>query len=349
MLEPPSPQQTSLRRRLPPGVKDLVGAPARRLVRLSAVLHGLFERWGYNPVLPPIFEYYDNIVAGYGDDHVADLYRFVDPEGQLLALRPDLTISIARIAATKLGGGVVPVRLGYVAPVFRYVEPQAGRQREFWQAGVELIGADSADADAEVIALLVAALGDALELPEFQVNLGHMGYVRALLAEAQLSDQQRDVLRRAIDRKNSPVLDRELATVSLPGNVREALTALPNLWGGAETLAQAARLTPTDGAAAAIRRLTDVYERLQAYGVGHRITVDLGEVRGMDYYTGVTFEVFAPGSGYAIASGGRYDDLLTRFGSDWPAVGYAIQLERAMLILDRDALDAPSLVSEVLA
>lgn len=331
-----------LHRQLPPGVKDLFGSPARRLVRLTGTLHALFARWGYEPVLPPIFEYYDNLIAGYGPGHASELYRLVDPQGHLLALRPDLTVPIARIVATKLEDAPLPVRFGYVAPVFRYVEPQAGRQREFWQAGVELIGADSADADAEMIALLVATLGEGFGLRRFQINLGHMGFLRAILRETELGQSELAQIQRAIDRKNSRSLERELNGLGLDSAVAEALIALPELWGGPEVLDEAERLTLNAAGAAAVGRLRAVYERLRGYGIEEYVTLDLGEVRGMDYYTGVTFEAFAPGSGYAIASGGRYDDLLARFGADRPAVGFAVQLERVLLVLEHETGDEAS-------
>lgn len=340
---------TAPQRQLPPGVKDLFGSAARRLVRFSGVLHALFARWGYAPVLPPIFEYYDNLIAGYGPEHSAELYRLVDPQGHLLALRPDVTIPIARIVATKLADAPLPLRFSYVAPVFRYVEPQAGRQREFWQAGAELIGADSADADAEMIALLVATLNEGLGLARFQINLGHMGFLRAILAETDLSSRELALIRRAIDRKNSRSLERELHAAHVDGPVAGALLALPELWGGPEVLDRADGLTPNQAAGHAIARLRDVYERLTAYGLGERITLDLGEVRGMDYYTGVTFEAFAPGSGYEIASGGRYDDLLARFGANYPAVGCAVQLERAMLVLEQQQGREPLPLPDALA
>ncbi|HBY95273.1 MAG: ATP phosphoribosyltransferase regulatory subunit [Ardenticatenaceae bacterium] len=330
-----------LQRQLPPGVKDLFGSAARRLVRLSGALNALFARWGYAPVLPPIFEYYDNLVAGYGPEHAAELYRLVDPQGQLLALRPDLTVPIARIVATKLADAPLPLRFSYVAPVFRYVEPQAGRQREFWQAGAELIGAASADADAEMIALLVATLDEGLGLERFQINLGHMGFLRAILAETDVSPLEWALIQRAIDRKNRRSLEHELTAAGLDGPPADALLALPELWGGPQVLDRADHLTPNREAAHAIARLRAVYERLVAYGLGERITLDLGEVRGMDYYTGVTFETFAPGSGYAIASGGRYDDLLAQFGAERPAVGFAVQLERAMLVLEQEQGSEP--------
>lgn len=321
---------------LPPGVKDLFGAPARSLSRLGRTLSDLFERWAYEPILPPTFEYYDNIARGFDEDFSDEIYRFIDQKGHLLALRPDLTVPIARIVATKLYDERLPLRFHYAAPVFRYVEPRAGQQREFWQAGVELIGTDSPAADAEVLALHVAAL-DAAGLERFQVNLGHMGFLRGILADLDTPDNL-PLIRRAIDRKNRRILAEELDAAGLEGTIRDALEALPTLSGGAEILQEASRLAPNGPAGAAIERLRKVYSQLEGYGVAERVTIDLGEVRGMDYYTGITFETFAPGSGYAIASGGRYDDLLDRYGASLPAVGFAVAIEHVLLVLQQEGL-----------
>lgn len=323
---------------LPPGVKDLFGTPARNLSRLSRTLSDLFERWAYQPILPPTFEYYDNIAQGFDEDFSDEIYRFIDQKGHLLALRPDLTVPIARIVATKLYDERLPLRFHYAAPVFRYVEPRAGQQREFWQAGVELIGTDSPAADAEVLALHVAAL-DAAGLERFQVNLGHMGFLRGILAGLD-TPENLYMIRRAIDRKNRRILTEELDEAGLTGTTREALEALPVLSGDAEILDQASRLAPNGQAGAAIERLREVYTQLEGYGVAERVTIDLGEVRGMDYYTGITFETFAPDSGYAIASGGRYDDLLDRYGASLPAVGFAVQIEHVLLVLQQQGLAA---------
>lgn len=321
---------------LPPGVKDLFGTPARRLSRLSRILSDLFECWAYQPIIPPTFEYYDNISRGFDKESSDEIYRFIDPKGHLLALRPDLTVPIARIVATKLYDERLPLRLHYAAPVFRYVEPRAGQQREFWQAGVELIGTDTPSADAEVLALHVAAL-EAAGLERFQVNLGHMGFLRGILTELDAPDNLY-LIRRAIDRKNRRILAEELDKAGLVGSARDALEALPMLSGGVEILTEAERLAPNGPASIAIRRLSEVYAHLDGYGVADRVTIDLGEVRGMDYYTGITFETFAPGSGYAIAGGGRYDDLLNRYGTSLPAVGFAVQLEHILLVLQQEGI-----------
>lgn len=321
-------------RQLPPGVRDLFGGPARQLSRLSATLQDLFERWGYSEVRPPTFEYFDNVMRAFDEDFAPEIYRLVDPEGQLLALRPDLTVPVARLVATKLYDQPMPQRLSYVAPVFRFSEPNSLESREIWQGGWELIGVASPAADAEVIALLIAAM-EVAGLTEFQVNLGHMGFVRATLADAHIADGVLAEVLRAIDRKNRKVLIEALDQARVDGPARAVLVALPDLWGHEEVLAQALALAPNPPASDALHHLQAVLHLLECYGVAERVTVDLGEVRGMDYYTGVTFELFARGSGDAIASGGRYDNLLHRFGADLPAVGAMMDLERVLRVHHR--------------
>ncbi|MBA3533344.1 MAG: ATP phosphoribosyltransferase regulatory subunit [Ardenticatenales bacterium] len=319
-------------RQLPSGVHDLFGAPAQQLIDLSTRLRALLARWAYHEVLPPTFEYFDTVMLAFDADFAAEVYRFVDPDGHLLALRPDLTVPVARLVATKLYDQPMPQRLSYVAPVFRFSEPNSHRSCQVWQAGWELIGVASPAADAEVVTLLVAALEEA-GLQEFQVNLGHMGFVRATLADTTLNEDARTELLRAVDRKNRKILAQTLDESGVAGPARAVLEALPDLWGGEEVLEKALRLAPNLPAREAIEHLQQVYQLLQSYGIAERVTLDLGEVRGMDYYTGVIFELFAGGSGFSIASGGRYDTLLGRFGAGLPAIGAMIELERVQAVL----------------
>nr|WP_290665285.1 ATP phosphoribosyltransferase regulatory subunit [Ardenticatena sp.] len=336
MSQPP--QRNHLLRLLPPGVRDIFGDEAARLTILHRRAEETFWRWGYAPVVLPTFEYYDVLARGFDEQTSGKMHRFIDAQGNLLALRPDLTIPAARLVASRLTHEAPPVRLAYVAPLFRYVEPRAGQQREFreiWQAGVECVGVNNADADAEIIALHVETLR-AMGLPRFQLNLGHMGFVHGVFEALETSPPNVAAIRRAIDRKNRHVLAEELDRAGVHGPARAALEALPTLWGQADVLSRAATLAPTPRARSAIERLQHLVERLEAYGVRDSVTIDLGEVRGMHYYTGITFETFAPHSGYPIAGGGRYDNLLALYGYDAPAVGFAIFTQRVLDVLDAE-------------
>jgi len=322
-------------RLLPEGVKDLFGTPAAQLQALSDRLRRHFSAWGYDEVIPPTFEYFDTLALGTGPRLEESMYRFFDREGQALALRPDLTVPIARIAATHCFDQPLPQRYAYVATVFRYEAPHGGQQREFYQAGAELIGTASPHADAEILALAVEAIRT-LGIQNFRLSIGHIGFFRNLLASLPLSKTETRALIEAVDRRNVPLLDRQLARASVAEPDRQLLLALPGLCGGPDILDRARNLLPENHTAhAVINHLALVYQLLEAYGLGEVVMIDFGEVRGMDYYTGITFEAFAAGSGYAIASGGRYDDLLARFGADLPAVGFALLLERAVRVLER--------------
>lgn len=318
---------------LPPGVADLFFEPAERKLALEGALRDLFARWGFRPVIPPTFEYADTLAAEVGMRMAEEMYRFFDRDGRALALRPDLTIPTARIAGVKLYDQPLPLRFFYVGNVFRYEEPRAGQQREFTQAGVELIGAPGPAADAEVIALLVDALRQA-GLEDFRVTLGQIAFVRGALEGFSLSDGDLAQLHAAIDRKSEEGLAAVLSRLEGDPRAARALSALSSLVGGEEVLAEAEAFAWNEGMRGALAHLREVWRRLEQFGVASHVVIDLGQVRGMAYYTGVLFEAFAPGIGFPIASGGRYDRLIARFGADLPAVGCAIVVDRLLAAQD---------------
>jgi ATP phosphoribosyltransferase regulatory subunit len=337
------PSAESGRSQIPHGVQDRFLAEAARRRQAEATVRECFARWGYLEVIPPTFEYYENLAVGAGTELREAMYRFFDHRGHTLALRADFTPQVARMAATKLFDQSMPLRCFYVGSVFRHEEPQAGRKREFTQAGVELIGADTPEADAEVVALSIATL-EALGLRQFQVNLGQMAFFRAL--SNGLSEEALAPIREAIDHKNSARLADVLARTGLTGGQADLLKRLPHLIGGPEVLDEAralsANLAQGAEAGAALERLARVYRLLQAYGVAGRVILDLSEVRGMDYYTGITFRGVAPGLGWPAISGGRYDELIANFGRSLPAVGFGLGIERVLLIQARQGARPPS-------
>jgi len=339
----------SLRCQLPHGVQDRFLVEAARRRRAEAALRQGFARWGYQEVIPPTFEYYENLTVGASAELQQAMYRFFDHEGRTLALRADFTPQVARVAATKLFDQPMPLRCFYIGSVFRCEEPQAGRKREFIQAGIELIGANTPAADAEIVALAIAAL-EALQLRDFQINLGQMAFFRALTDD--LPGDALLPIREAIDHKNNARLVEALDMAGVTGSQRDLLCRLPDLIGGPEILdetrALSASLTEASRAIAALDHLAQVYHLLRAYGVVERMILDLGEVRGMDYYTGITFRGVAPGLGWPIVSGGRYDDLITQFGRPLAAVGFGLGIERALLVQTRQGMPAPSIAPHVL-
>ncbi len=332
-----------LDRQLPHGVADLFFNDAARKRAIERTLADTFARWGYSEIVPPMFEYYESLAAEAGPQLREEMYRFFDRDGRTLALRADFTIPTARIVGTKLFDRAMPLRFFYVGSAFRYEEPQAGVRREFTQAGIELIGAATADADAEAIALAMSALR-VIGLDDFRFTLGNAAYLRATTSDLELNDADNLALNDAIRRKNASALTRLLDSLALAPARKRALAQLPALWGGADVLDRA--VCVSDQAHAAIEHLRAVLARLGRFGLQDFVTLDLAENRGMAYYTGILFEGFVQGLGFAVASGGRYDNLIAHFGPSIPAVGFAIGVERALMARKVRVSIAPDVIAQ---
>lgn len=320
-----------LDRPLPEGVRDLLFADTAAFRQMAAALQTTWDAWGYREISLPTFEYADTLATDVGARVEAELYRFFDRHGRTLALRPDMTIPTARVVGARLYDQPMPLRLAYVGSVFRHEPPRAGRQHEFVQAGIELIGAPGPIADAEVVALASAAL-QAVGLTDFRIALGHVGFFRGLLEGLALPGRLTARLQDAVARKAEAELAGLLAEIpGLPPVARQAVLALPRLTGDVEILDVAEAVCLNATMMAALTDLRAVADLLQAHGVARFITYDLAEVRDLGYYTGITFEGFAPGLGFGLSAGGRYDALIGHFGPPLPAVGWALTLDRALL------------------
>jgi ATP phosphoribosyltransferase regulatory subunit len=310
---------------IPPGTRDILPDEMRELRDLSSALLGTFQRFGYGEVWTPTMEYED--VLAQGDERAAGAsYRLFDENGQVLALRPDMTIPIARLVATRYAHAEPPLRFCYLSHAYRAVRPQRGQQREFLQAGVELIGADAPDGTVEVIELLCAAL-DAAGLTRARIGLGDAGLFRALLEAMGVEADARGRALGALERHDFVALEAEVRQLELDEKRRRTLVALPQLRGGAKVIDRALELGGED-VGQATSRLRDTAEGIARRGISERVMFDLGLVRDLGYYTGAIFEVYDPALGHVIGGGGRYDDLLARFGRPLPACGFALYVER---------------------
>jgi ATP phosphoribosyltransferase regulatory subunit len=335
----------SLRSQLPHGLTDLFFEQAAFKTELEDLLRGVFHRWGYQRIILPTFEYYDSLATGASALLKEEMYRFFDREGHTLALRPDMTVSTARVVGTKLYDQPLPLHLYYVGNVFRYEEPQAGRRREFSQAGIELVGADTAEADAEVLAVVIDALRS-MGIDQFQINLGQVAFLQGILADETLNDGDLARLERAIHRRNEVELQRTLDDLGIESKAARAIRAVPHLCGDEAVLDEARTLSTNAASRQAIDRLDQVYALLRAEGVADHVILDLGKARGMAYYTGITFHGYVEGLGFALCGGGRYDGLIGNFGRSMPAVGFALGVERAMLATEIPVKVAPDLLME---
>jgi ATP phosphoribosyltransferase regulatory subunit len=311
---------------IPPGTRDILPDEMRELRRLHLAMIEVFEGRGYGEVSTPAIEY-DEVLAR-GDGRTADsAYRFFDERGDLLALRSDMTVPIARLVASRFAGAGMPLRLCYLANAFRAVRPQRGQMREFAQAGVELIGAPAPDGTAEIVEVLEAAL-DAAGLGRAVIGLGDADLYRQLLAELGIEGEERESLLARLAAHDLVGLEVELSELEGIGDEQVATCmALSQLRGGREVLDEAREL----GGAAVERasaRLGETLEALERRGVADRVQIDLGLLRDLGYYSGAILEVYDPALGHVLGGGGRYDGLLKRFGVDLPAAGFALYLER---------------------
>ena len=310
---------------IPPGTRDILPDEMRELRALSAALLSTFESFGYGEVWTPTMEYEDVLVQG--DARAAGAsYRLFDENGQVLALRPDMTIPIGRMVATRYAHAEPPLRFCYLSHAYRAVRPQRGQQREFLQAGVELIGAEAPEGTSEVLEILSATL-EASGLSRARIGLGDAGLYRGLLDAMGVEATARDRALNALERHDFVALEAQVAELELDPNKREVLIALPQLRGGPEVIDRAVELGGTE-VGAAIGRLRGTAESIERRGISGRVIFDLGLVRDLGYYTGAIFEVYDPALGHILGGGGRYDDLLGRFGHPAPACGFALFVER---------------------
>ncbi len=317
---------------VPYGTKDILPGEMKNRRRIENAIADVFDKWGYDEVKTPDFEY----AATFGSMIKESDFRFFDRSNNLLVLRKDMTAPIARLAATRLQGGEKIKRLCYLANLYRYEEIQMGRQCEFEQAGVELLGASGAAADAEVIVLAAEAL-QAAGLQKFAFSLGHVGFINGLAEEAGLDKEQTAQLQDCL-RRHDAVAMQELAnsTQNVSAEVKQLFADFLFLQGGVELLDKISGVVKNEKCLAALNDLRQIYTLVDAYGAGKYVTFDLGLYRSLDYYTGMLFEVYLPEMGYPVAGGGRYDKMMQSFGMNCPATGFAIGVDRIVLALERN-------------
>jgi ATP phosphoribosyltransferase regulatory subunit len=311
--------------RIPPGTRDVLPDEMRELRRLQSALGDVFERFGYGEVATPTIEY-DEVLARGDDTGAPAAYRFFDERGELLAMRSDMTVPIARLVATRFASAEPPFRLSYVSTAYRAIRPQRGQMREFMQAGVELVGAEAPEGTAEVVEVLSAAL-DATGLTRAVIGLGDADLYRQLLDEIGIAGAAHDRILANLATHDLVALEQAVGELELGEDQRETLLRLPNLRGGPEVL-EAARALGGAAVERASQRLAATHAALVERGVAGRVKLDLGLLRDLGYYTGAILEVYDPALGHVLGGGGRYDDLMARFGRPLPAVGFALYLER---------------------
>jgi ATP phosphoribosyltransferase regulatory subunit len=314
--------------KIPSGVQYFFDDEAKLRRQIERRVTDVFAGWSYDEIILPIFDYHDLFARGMGREQAERTYRFVDRDGALLALRPELTSLVARTVATRFVKRERPVRLYYSGEVFRYDEPTEKAAREFHQIGIEHVGEAGTAADLEILLVAAEAL-EAIGIVDFRIALSHTDFFNGLAAEMKLTESDRAQFRELVDRRNSQSLAQflEARASSMSESSRRAFCELTQTPGKKEALDLARSMRLNDLSQRGLGKLEEILTTLSTLGLAHNFDLDLGEAAELEYYTGLTFKIFIEGSGSEIGGGGRYDNLIANFGASEPAVGFSLSLD----------------------
>ena len=322
----------------PEGVRDIYNDECEKKHYILDRMRQVIQSYGYRFIETPTFEFFDIFGQEVGTTPSKDLYKFFDREGNTLVLRPDMTPSIARAASKYFPIETEPVRRCYEGNVFINNNSYQGRLKESTQLGVEFIGENSVDADGEIIALVVNNL-KAAGLEQFQISIGHADLFRQLMKAADFDAEAEETLRDLILNKNFFGVDEFLERHQVTDDLRSLFSMLgkmyasPKEWAGMKEIA-----LRFPGVADALSYLQELYELLEVYDVTKYVSFELGLISSYSYYTGILFSGYTFGSGEPIVKGGRYDGLLSYFGKEAPAIGFALMVDQLLLALERQKI-----------
>ena len=321
----------------PDGVRDIYGVECTRKAAIQNRILEIFHLYGYQDIETPTFEFFDIFNESRGSVKAKEMFKFFDRDNHTLVLRPDETPAIARCVTKYFTEEDMPLRLCYLERTFINNTSYQGRLKEAAQTGVELIGDDSSDADAEILAMVIRAL-KAAGLTEFQVELGEVDFFRGLLEEAGMDEEMEEKLRELIENKNYFGVEELVMEQPIPQELKDAFLKLPELFGSLEEIQAAREFTKNPRALRAIDRLEEVNRILEYYDLSEYVSYDLGMLSQYQYYTGIIFKAYTYGTGDAIVTGGRYDHLLEKFGKQTPSIGFAIIIDELQNALSRQKI-----------
>jgi len=313
----------------PTGVNDILPEECSIKKEIEATIWQVMTAAGYKEVETPGFEYYDCYIGESGQISQETMFKFFDGQGRILALRPDFTTSIARMAATKESDKKIPLRYLYTGNVYRHEQTEGVRQREISQTGIELIGSYSYLADAEVISCAIESLL-AVGIEELSIEIGQVAFFNGIVEQAGLDEDMTERLRERIDSKDSVGIRQLVKGLKLEDDVKQLIIDLPYLFGDASVIDRANIEGLNYTSKIALDNLRHIYDTLCAYGFEKYISLDLGMLQSIDYYTGSIFKGYTHGVGFPVCAGGRYDNLMGKFGAPKGAVGVAMGISRIM-------------------
>jgi ATP phosphoribosyltransferase regulatory subunit len=321
----------------PEGVQDILFDDCYEKRSIEAQLRKMFLQFGYFEVETPTLEFYDAFSSDADLTPQETMFKFFDQQGRILVLRPDITIPVARIAATKFKDAVYPLKFSYIGNTFKYNEHGGGKQKEFTQAGVELIGVNSPEADAEVIAAAISAVR-ATGLKNFQIDIGQVEFFKGLMEETGLSKIDIEQMRALIDSKDYLGIEELVRSHDIREDLKELILSLPGLFGSIDVIDKVEKVGVNKRSQRALENLRQVLDILDDYELSKYVSLDLGMVQSLNYYTGIIFRGFTYGIGFPILSGGRYDNLIGLFGEKRPATGFSLGVNLIMTALGRQKI-----------
>jgi ATP phosphoribosyltransferase regulatory subunit len=318
----------------PDGVQDILFEDCYIKRNIEDSIRKVFRSAGFFEIETPVLEFYDLFLVDEESIPQESMFKFFDQQGKILVLRPDITIPVARVAATKYKNIEIPLKFSYIGDTFRYNESGGGRQKEFTQAGVELMGIKSPKADAEVIITAINAL-KSCGLENFEIDIGQVDFFKGLMEETRLSKQYVEEIKKLIDRKDFIGIEELIRECDVSKELKELILELPRLFGDTDVIEIAEKRVSGRSALDALNYLRQVIEIMEDSGLKKYVLVDLGMVQSLNYYTGVIFRGFTAGVGYPVLSGGRYDNLMAKLGKDLPATGFSIGINVMMSALKK--------------
>lgn len=321
----------------PEGVRDIYSSECTRKRTIQEKLHHVFHQYGYEDIETPTFEYFEVFSKEVGTIPSRELYKFFDREGNTLVLRPDFTPSVSRACATYFNPEKEVVSLCYTGNTFINNSSFRGRLKETTQMGVERMGDDSPEADAEILAMTVECLL-ASGLTDFQVSVGQVDYYKSVLAQTGMTEEEEEELRELISQKNYFGVEELVKERKFDRSLANVLIQLPQMFGASEVLKKARELTDNEQALKAVARLEEIYELLKVYGYEKYITFDFAMLSKYHYYTGIIFQAYTYGTGEPLIKGGRYNQLMKHFGKPAASIGFAIVIDNLLMALSRQKI-----------
>lgn len=323
---------------IPDGVQDILADDSFMKRKLEYTMMTTFRHRHFHEIATPSIEFFDSFSGQKDIISQENMVKFFDEEGRILVLKPDLTVPVARVAATKYKE-IRPFNVCYCQNIFRNKEDRYLDLKEFTQAGCEIIGIGDPSADGELIVTAIESLKNA-GLTDFTIELNQIDYFKGLMADSGLDDSAVEIVRQLVDKKDFLGLEKEVESLGLQGDLKTAVVELPYLYGGVELLERLQKLDLGECSRNALRNLGDVLTYLEKANCLSWIAIDMGMVPTLHYYTGLVYQGFVPGMGMPILSGGRYDDLVAKFGESSPATGFSVNVNYLMEALKRDGIPA---------